>query len=267
MDGSSIPRPQRRPWAYWVISDTWELFKRSLVQLKQVPDQLLGVTLQPVIFIVLFRYVFGGAIHTGGLSYADYLIPGIFVMGATLTSLTSMVSITSDMNDGIIDRFCSLPMIKFTILAGTITSDLVRSTLGLATAILIGLAVGFRPHADVADWVISIGLLLLITYTFSWLAAPFGMMVKSVEAAQQIGFIFFPLTFASGAFVPTQSMPTWLRGFATNQPLSQVIDAVRALLLKQPLGNHLWVSIIWCVGIIAVSVPLASWVFKRKTSQ
>lgn len=265
MENTTIPKVQQHAWLYWFFSDTWEIMKRSLVQIRQVPDQLLGVTLQPIIFIVLFRYVFGGAIHTGHISYVNYLIPGIFIMTAVFTSLTTMVGIAGDMKDGIVDRFRSLPMVRAAILAGTVSADLIRSAIGIVVMILVGLAVGFRPTADFGEWVEAIALLLLVTYTFSWLSAPLGMLAKSVEAAQQFGFFFFPLTFVSGAFVPIQSMPSWLRGFATYQPLSQFIDAVRSLLLGQPVGNHLWVSIAWCVGIIFVSVPIANWLFRHKT--
>jgi ABC transporter DrrB family efflux protein len=265
MENAEIPKVQDRPWLYWAISDSFEIAKRSLIQVVQVPDQLLGVTLQPIIFIVLFRYVFGGAISTGSVSYVNYLIPGIFIMTAVFTSLTTMVGLAADMNNGIVDRFRSLPMVKSAILIGTGSADLVRSSLGIVVMIIAGLAVGFRPHADVGAWIVAILLLLLVTYTFSWLSAPLGMLAKSVQAAQQFGFFFFPLTFISGAFVPVQSMPSWLRGFAINQPLSQFIAAIRSLLLNEPVGNHIWVSLLWCVGIIGFSVPVASWLFRRKT--
>jgi ABC-2 type transport system permease protein len=262
---SIIPRVQQRPRLYWVLSDNWELFKRSVIQIQRTPDSLITwVILQPVLFILLFRYVFGGAINTGGVSYPNYLVPGLIAMNTIFVSTYTTVSIASDMTNGFIDRLRSLPMTTTAIFGGTVLSDSIRSLLGLVAMVLIGLLVGFRPHANLDAWLAATGLILLLQYAFSWLNAVLGLLAKSVESAQQMGMLLFPLTFASSAFVPTTSMPVWLRGFATNQPVSQAVDAVRALMLGQPVGNHVWVTALWSVGIIAVSIPLAGVFFKRK---
>jgi ABC transporter DrrB family efflux protein len=258
-------QPMKRSRLYWVFSDTAQLVKRSLLHIKQDPDQLLGVTLQPIMFIVLFRYVFGGAINTGGISYVNFLMAGIFVQTAAFGSTTTSISIASDLKEGIVDRFRSLPMVKSAVISGHIIADLIRSLLATAVMIVAGLAVGFRPHANVFAWTGAIGLLLLITLSLSWIAAIIGLLGKSVEFVQQVSFIWlFPLTFASSAFVPPTSMPRYLRDFAVNQPITQVVDAVRALLLGLPIGNHLWVSLVWLIGILVVAIPFAAFSFKRR---
>lgn len=258
----------KRPALYWVFSDTWEMLKRSLRHIRQDPEQLIGYTIQPIMFVVLFRYVFGGAINTGGISYVNFLMAGIFIQTAVFGSTTTGVSIATDVKEGIIDRFRSLPMVKSSVLTGHVLGDLVRSLLSTVVMIAAGLAVGFRPSANVLDWVGVIGILLLVTFALSWLSAIIGLIGKSVEFVQQAGFIWlFPLTFASSAFVPPASMPSWLRGFAENQPITQSIDAVRALLLGLPLDNHLTLTIFWFVAILVVAFPLASLFFRIRTSE
>ncbi len=264
---SSIPQAQQRPRFYWVFSDTWELFKRSVIQIRRTPDQLItGVILQPVLLTVVFTTLIGGAITTGEANYINFLLPGILVMNAIHVSTVTLVSIAHDMTGGIIDRFRSLPMEKSAILSGTILSVAVRCLASVATSVLVGLLVGFRPQADFGAWLAVIGLLLLVSYAFSWLLAVFGLLAKSVEGAQQMTGLVWPLYFLSSTFVPVETMPGWLQGFANNQPLTQAIDAIRALLLNQPVGNHVWITVAWCIGILLVSVPLSGLLFRRKFS-
>lgn len=263
----SIPQPRQRPGFYWTFSDTWELFKRSVTQIFRTPAQLVTlVVLQPVLLIVLFRYVFGGAVVTGEASYANFLIPGVFAMNAVLVATIAAVSVASDMSSGIIDRFRSLPMAKSAILGGNILANALRSLAALVAMVLVGLAVGFRPHANVGGWLAAIGLLVLVSYSFSWLMAVLGLVSGSVEGAQQMGALVWPFGFVSSAFVPAQSMPGWLRGFADNQPVTQAIDATRALLLGHPVGNHVQVTVYWCVGIAAAGIVLSGVLFRRKFS-
>jgi ABC-2 type transport system permease protein len=260
-------QPLKRPRIYWVVSDTAQLVRRSLLHIKQDPDQLLGVTIQPIMFIVLFRYVFGGAVHTGGISYVNFLMAGIFVQTTAFASTTTSVSIASDLKEGIVDRFRSLPMVKSAVLSGHVIADLFRSLIATAVMIAAGLVVGFRPHANFLEWLAAIGLLLLTTLSFSWIGAIIGLLGKSIEFVQQVSFVWlFPLTFASSAFVPTSTMPRYLRDFAVNQPITQIVDAVRALLLGLPIGNHGWVSVVWLIGILVVAYPFAGFCFKRRTA-
>lgn len=260
----TIPQPLHRPRVYWALSDTAELFKRSLTQILRTPGQLITlVILQPVLLIILFRYVFGGAVATGESSYANFLIPGVFAMNSILVATITAVSIASDMSSGIVDRFRSLPMVRLSIIGGTVLANAVRTLAALVAMVLIGLAVGFRPEANVGEWAAAVGILLLVSYAFSWLLAVFGLLSGSVEGAQQMGTLIWPFTFVSSAFVPAESMPSWLRGFATNQPVTQAIEATRALLLGQPVGDHAWITVLWCIGIMIVSMALVGMLFRR----
>lgn len=263
---SYIPQAQQRPRIYWVFSDTWELFKRSVIQIGRTPDQLIAAVMQPIFLIILFRYVIGGAVTTGEANYADFLVPGILVTNALNVSAVILVSLANDMNSGMIDRFRSLPMVTSAILGGTVLSVAVRCLLSVIAMVLVGLLVGFRPHADFGAWLAAIGLLLLFSYAFSWLFAVFALMAKSVEGAQQVSGFVWPLFFLSSAFVPVQSMPGLLQGFANNQPLTHAINAIRGLLLSHPVGNHAWITVLWCTGIVLVSVPLTAMLFRRRFS-
>jgi ABC-2 type transport system permease protein len=252
---------------YWLLSDTWELFKRSVTQIRQTPGDLISIViLQPVLLIVLFRYVFGGAVVTGEASYADFLIPGVFAANTALVGTTAAVGVATDMSSGIVDRFRSLPMSQSAIVGGTVLANTVRGLAALIAMVGIGLLVGFRPEAGLGDWLAVIGLLLLVSYAFSWLLALVGLVAGSVEAAWQMSALVWPLAFLSTAFVPAESMPGGLEAFAANQPMSAAIDATRALLLGRPVGDHAWVTVVWCVGITAVAATVAAMVFRRKFS-
>lgn len=262
------PKPEKHSQFYWLLSDSWVLIKRSLTHIFRNLDQLLSIILQPVMFTLLFRYVFGGAIDTGGTTYVNFLMAGILVQTAAFGSMTTSIGVATDLQRGIIDRFKSLPMFSGAVLMGHVTADLVRNFLSSLVMILVGLAIGFRPTASVTEWLIAIGLLMLFSFALSWIAAIVGLLAKSVEAVQWIGFIaIFPLTFASSAFVPTDGMPAALRAFAENQPVTQVIEAMRALLVGTPLGNHAWLSLIWSVGIIVIAIPLTAHMFRKRGQQ
>jgi ABC-2 type transport system permease protein len=252
---------------YWILSDTWELFKRSVTQIRQTPGDLVSIViLQPVLLIVLFRYVFGGAVITGEDSYADFLIPGVVAANTALVGTTAAVGVATDMSSGIVDRFRSLPMSQSAILGGTVLANTVRSMAALIAMVLIGLLVGFRPQADVGGWLAVIGLLLLVSYAFSWLLALVGLVAGSVEAAWQMSALVWPLAFLSTAFVPAESMPAGLEAFAANQPISAAIDATRALLLGQPVGDHAWITVAWCLGITVAAAAAARILFRRRFS-
>jgi ABC-2 type transport system permease protein len=263
----SIARAPRGPHLYWTVSDTWELFKRTVTQIRRTPGDLISfVILQPVLLIVLFRYVFGGAVETDEPSYADFLIPGVIAANSALIGTTAAVGVATDMSTGIVDRFRSLPMSQSAILGGTVLANTVRGMVALIAMVLIGLLVGFSPDAGVGGWLAVIGLLFLLSYAFSWLLALMGLVAGSVEAAWQMSALLWPLTFVSSAFVPTESMPIALEGFAANQPISHAIEAVRALLLGQAVGDHAWVTVVWCVGIAVVSATVAGMLLRRKFS-
>ncbi len=262
---------EKKPKWWLSLNDSLLMIKRSTLHIIRNTDQLLGAFFQPVMFLVLFSTVFGGAISKAlpaGVTYLNFLMAGIIVQTVAFGSTTTAVSVCNDLQKGIIDRFRSLPMSNLAVLNGHVTSDLFRNTISTSVMLLTGLAIGFRSHANPLHWLYIAGILFLFTFAFSWLAAIIGLFAKSVEAVQWLTFVMiFPLTFASTAFVPAEGMNHILRDFAVNQPITQVVEAVRALILGSPIGNHGWLAVVWCVGMLVVALPLASILFRRKTSQ
>ncbi|MDQ3075916.1 MAG: ABC transporter permease [bacterium] len=251
---------------YWFFSDCSVLIVRSMKHIFKNLDQLMSLALQPIMFLLLFRYVFGGAIETEGTTYVNYLVAGILIQMAAFGATTTSLNVATDLKRGIIDRFKSLPMASSTVLIGHVVADLVRNVISSVVMILVGLLVGFRPTASVQEWLMALGMLLLFTLAFSWLSAILGLLAKSVEAVQWMSFMFvFPLTFASSAFVPTTGMPTGLRIFAENQPITHVIEAMRGYMVGTPVGDHAWIASIWFISIILVCVPLSGYLFRRLT--
>ncbi len=249
---------------YWALADGFVLARRNLVQIPRIPELLVFATIQPVMFVLLFRYVFGGAIDVGGESYVNYLMAGIFVQTVAFGGISTGVGLSEDLHKGLVDRFRSLPMARSAVLTGRTIADLVRNFFVVLVMLVVGILVGFRPDADLAGWAGAIGLLLLLSFAFSWIGATVALLMRSTEAVQSAGFIWlFPLTFASSAFVQTDNMPGWLQAFADHQPMTQVIDAVRAFLLDQPVGSHGWQALAWCLGILAVFIPLSVSLYRR----
>jgi ABC-2 type transport system permease protein len=260
--------PERRSDLFWLVSDAGIMAKRSIMHIIRSMDQVLSLILFPVMFMLLNRYVLGGAIDTGDVSYANYLFAGILIQTLAFGANYTTINLAVDMKEGIVDRFRSLPMSSSALIIGHITADLVRNVISGIIMVLVGFAVGFRPNASVVEWLYVIGLALLFTLAISWLSAILGLLVKSLEAAQWTGFVLiFPLTFVSSAFVPTHTMPGAIRTFAENQPMTHAINAIRAWLVGTPLGDAAWLAIIWSVALIAVSVPIASWLFRRHAVQ
>jgi ABC transporter DrrB family efflux protein len=260
-------KPQVRPSLYWTFADAFVLAKRHLVQIPRIPEELIFATIQPVMFVLLFRYVFGGAIAVSGTSYVNYLMAGIFAQTVIFGSTTTGIGLATDLQRGLVDRFRSLPMAKSAVLTGRTISDLIRNTFVVFVMWVVGLLVGFQPQGGPLALIGAVGLLLLTSFAFSWISATIGLLVSSVEAAQSAGFIWlFPLTFASSAFAPTKSMPDWLRAFAEHQPVSLIVNAVRGLLLNQPDATTIWQALAWCLGILVVFIPLAVWAYGRRTT-
>lgn len=261
---------QHKPKWLLKLNDSLLMIKRSSRHIIRNRDQLLGAFFQPIMFLLLFSAVFGGAITNTlppGVSYLNFLMAGIIVQTVAFGSTTTAVAICNDVQKGIVDRFRSLPMSNLAVLNGHVVSDLFRNTISTTVMLLAGLVIGFRSHAGLVSWLEIVGVLALFTFAFSWLAAIVGVFAKSVEAVQWLTFVLiFPLTFASGAFVPPESMPHYLRSFAVNQPITQVVVAVRNLMLGKPVGNHVTLAVLWSVAILVVAMPLASWLFRRKTS-
>lgn len=252
----------------WAISDTWQMVRRNLRHIPRSPELLLDVTVQPVIFVLLFVYIFGGAISTPGMSYVNYLMAGIFAQTLIFACMTSGIGLAYDLQKGLIDRFRSLPMSRSAVVAGRTITDLLRGMLAVTIMFIVGVAVGFRPEGNLFDWTIGIGLLLLFAFAFSWIGVTIGMLVGTPEAVQAALFVFvFPLTFASSAFVPVDTMPSWLQTFAENQPLTKVIDMLRDIFTGQPWHEDALYTLGWSVLLLAIFFPIAISLYKKRTTE
>jgi ABC transporter DrrB family efflux protein len=242
-----------------VISDTLVVAERNLIRLPRAPDLLLAFTVQPIMFVLLFVYVFGGAISTPGFDdYADFLIPGIIVQNIAFGGFVTALGLNEDLKKGLIDRFRSLPMARSAVLAGRTLADVVTNFLSMTVLLVTGLIIGFSFDSTVGEILLGIVLLLLFGYAFSWFFALLGLLVSSPEAANSVGFIaVFPLTFISSAFVPVESMPGALQWFAEINPFTIVVDAIRALWLSAPAGNSVWAAFVWTAAIFVIFAPLA----------
>jgi ABC transporter DrrB family efflux protein len=249
----------------WGLADTLVIARRSLLRVPRQPELLLGFTIQPVMFVLLFRYVFGGAIQTPGVSYVDFLLPGILVQSIAFGGTVTGIGITEDLQKGLTDRFRSLPMARSAVLAGRTVADIVTNWFQLVVMLLVGYLVGFRFSTSVGEVIAGLALVTLVGFAFSWLSAFIAMGVKTVEAAQQASFIWlFPLTFVSSAFVPPETMPEPLKTFATDiNPFTLWVDSLRHLFVGTPIDDQLWLGLIWAVGIVVVFAPLAVWRYKR----
>jgi ABC transporter DrrB family efflux protein len=243
-----------------LVSDTLIIAERNLVRLPRAPDLLLAFTVQPIMFVLLFRYVFGGAIRTGYSNYADFLIPGIIVQNIAFGGFVTALGLNEDLHKGLIDRFRSLPMARAALLAGRTLADVVTNTISMVILLVTGLIVGFSFNTTILDAVAGVALLIVFGYAFSWVFAFLGLLVSSPEAANSVGFIaVFPLTFISSAFVPTQSFPAVLRAFAKVNPFTIVVNATRYL-WEHGHGiaeSNVWLALLWTAVILAVFAPLA----------
>jgi ABC-2 type transport system permease protein len=258
---------ERRPRS-WLspARDTLAVTWRNLIGIRRVPQLMVFTLIQPVIFVLLFTYVFGGAISglPPGLSYVDYLIPGVFVQTAVFGAIITAVGMATDLNTGIIERFRSLPMSSSAVLVGRSLSDLTRNVFVVILMGLVGFLVGFRYSNGFGKFLAGMLLVLAFGYAMSWIFALIGMAVKDPETAQAASFpILAPLVFASSVFVPVDTMPSWLQPFAENQPVSLTASAARQLMLGIPAGHDLFWSLIWIVGIVAVCAPLSVWRYQR----
>ncbi len=247
-----------------LVSDTLVIAERNLVRLTRAPDLLVAFTIQPVMFVLLFVYVFGGAIVTPGYSYEDFLLPGIIVQNIAFGGFVTALGLNEDLHKGLIDRFRSLPMARPAVLAGRTLADVVTNALSVVVLVLTGLLIGFQFDASPLEILAGFGLLLLFGYAFSWVFAFLGMIVSSPEAANSVGFLaVFPLTFISSAFVPVDSMPSALAWFADINPFTIVVNAMRHLWIGAPAGDNVWGAVVWAFVILAIFAPLAVSRYRR----
>lgn len=251
--------------------DTWAITKRNLLRYVRLPQLLFFSSVQPIMFLLLFNYAFGGAINTGvgGHKYIDYLLPGIMTQMILFGAVQTGIGLAEDMSKGIIDRFRSLPMSRAAVMTGRTLSDSIRNIAVSGIMLTVGTILGFRFHGGAAAALAMIGIVLLFGFAFSWFAALTGLSAKDAESAQLGSFLFiFPLVFASSAYVPVASMPGWLQAFARNQPITQVVNAARQLALGfTPPGAEgaITKALIWIFVILIIFVPLSIRSYRRKT--
>jgi ABC transporter DrrB family efflux protein len=252
----------------YAVSDTAVIAKRNLLRIPRQPDLWVSFTIQPIMFVLLFVYVFGGAIQTPGYpDYVDFLMPGIIVQTMAFGGFVTTIGLSDDLRKGLVDRFRSLPMARSAVLAGRTLADVATNIVSLTVMIVVGLLVGFNFSSSPLEVVAGIVLLLLFGYGFSWAFAFVALVAKSAEGAQALGFmLIFPLTFASSAFVPPESMPAAVEAFAKANPFSTIVDATRALFVNGPAGNDVWAAFLWCFGLIAVFATLAVHRYRRSVS-
>jgi ABC-2 type transport system permease protein/oleandomycin transport system permease protein len=247
------------------LRDATAVAGRNLIAYRRVPQLLVFSTIQPVIFVLLFRYVFGGAVKTPpGVDYVDYLMPGIFVQTTVFGAIGAAVGLATDLKSGLLERFRSLPMARSAVLAGRTTADLARNVFVAALMAVVGFAVGFRVHTSALGFLAGMLLVLLFGYVLSWVFATVGLVVGDPETAQAAAFpVMAPLVFASSAFVPVSTMPSWLQPFAEHQPVSVTASAVRALMIGGPTTSYVLQSLAWCAAILVVFVPVAVRRYRR----
>ncbi|MGE0881313.1 MAG: ABC transporter permease [Acidimicrobiia bacterium] len=253
---SEVPH---RPGIGWTLTDALTITWRNLRSMLRTPEVIVFSSIQPIIFVLTFRYVFGGAVRAiPGVRYVDFLMPGVFVQTVVFGAMNTAVGLSQDMQSGIIERFRSLPMSRSAVLAGRTLADLVRNVFVVLLMVAVGYLVGFRVHTGFGAFLGGIGVVLAFSLAFAWVFALIGLNARDAESAQAASFpVLALLVFASAAFVPVDTMPSWLQGYARNQPVSVTVDAVRRLLIGGPTTDAVLKALIWIVAIIVVAVPLA----------
>jgi ABC transporter DrrB family efflux protein len=251
---------------FGAVKDTLAVAWRNLIAYRRVPQLLVFSTIQPVIFVLMFRYVFGGAVHIPGskVPYIDYLMPGVFVQTVVFGAIATAIGLATDMKSGLMERFHSLPMARSAVLAGRTIADLTRNVFVVILMVSVGMLVGFRIHTNVFGLLAGMLLVLLFGFAMSWIFATVGLAVGDPETAQAAAFpVLAPLVFASSAFVSVDTMPGWLQVFAKHQPVTVTASAVRGLVNGGPTATFALQSVVWCVGILLVFGPLAVSRYRR----
>jgi ABC transporter DrrB family efflux protein len=258
---ASRPQPGR---AWMAVADTLDVTGRNLRNVLRTPQALVFALIQPVLFVLLFRYAFGGAIRVPGIPYVDYLVPGIFAQSVAFGALGTAVGLSADVRSGLLERFRTLPMSRLAILAGRTLADLARNLAVVAVMAGVGFAVGFRVHTSALAFLAGLGLVALFGYALSWGFVSLGLRISDPESAQAAGVpVMFLLVFASAAFVPLATMPGWLQAVAAHQPLTALVNAVRALVLGGPTAGHVLTSVAWSCGLLVAFALLALHQYQR----
>ncbi|MEP9364449.1 ABC transporter permease [Nocardioides sp. CN2-186] len=248
------------------VDDTTVLVGRSMRHITRSLDTILSVTIMPIAMMLLFVYVFGGAIDTGTASYVDYLLPGILVLTVVMGVSYTAFRLFTDLKSGILERFQSMPIARSSVLWAHVLTSLVSNAISVAVVVVVALAIGFRSSAGVVAWAGVAAVLVLFTLAVTWIAVIAGLSAKSVDGVGAFSYPLIFLPYISSAFVPTDSMPGPVRAFAEHQPVTPIINTIRDLFAQQPVGGELWVAVAWCVGIAAVAHAAAMATYRRKTA-
>ncbi|MBX3064536.1 MAG: ABC transporter permease [Anaerolineae bacterium] len=248
----------------YFFSDVSVMLGRSMRHIIRSMDTIITVTIMPIMFMLLFVYVFGGAIQTGTDNYVNYLLPGILLIAIASGIAYTAYRLFMDMQRGIFERFHSMPIARSAPLWGHVLTSLVSNAISVIVIILVALLIGFRSSAGVLAWLAVAGILTLFTLALTWIAAIAGLSAKTVDGAGAFSYPLIFLPFISSAFVPTESMPSVVRAFAENQPVTSIVEAIRSLLAGQPVGNDIWVALAWCLGITLVAYIFAMRTYKRQ---
>ena len=252
-------------------TSTWVIAKRGILKFLRTPQLVLLGSIQGALFLLIFRYVFGGAIGVDGVGYVDFLVPGFVATSVLFIRMGAAIGVAEDLEQGLVDRLRSLPIPRSAVLGGRALADTVELVQGLIVTSAVGFAVGFRIHGSVVEALTAFALLVAFGFAIEWLFITLGTLAGNPQAAQGFALLVFPLTFVSSAYVPVETMPTWMQGFAQNQPITYLVDAVRALTLGDTAGRILvhdagWYvlrSLLWAAGIVAVFAPIAIMRFRR----
>ena len=250
----------------WSARDAVTMTQRAVRLSMRNGEAMLTALFLPVMLVLLFVYLFGGAIQTG-IEYVTYVVPGVLVLCAGFGSSMTAVSVSHDMHGGIIDRFRSMDVGGTSFLAGHVAASVLRNVVSTVLVFGVAFLIGFRPEAGLFGWLAAAGVLLMFVLAMTWVSAAVGLLAESPEAAGGFTFFVMFLPYVSSAFVPLDTLPSWLRGVAENQPATPIIESIRSLLLGTPVGNDAWLALIWCTGILLVSVVFSSLLFRRRTTR
>lgn len=274
--GTTTTAPDRRPPAgtqappsalaglRWAVSDAAALTRRNLLTYLRLPQLVIFSTIQPIMFVLIFRYVFGGAIQVPGGNFVNYLMPGIFVQSVAFGAVGTGIGLATDMGTGLVDRFRSLPMARSAVLVGRTAADFTRNVFVVALMVTVGYLVGFRVQTWVVPFLAGLAVLLYFGFALSWVFSLVGLSARNPETAQAMAFpVLFPLVFASSAFVPVATMPGWLQAFAAHQPVSVTVDAARALMIGGPTAGAVLQSLAWSTAVLALFATLAVRRYRR----
>ncbi|QDI90083.1 ABC transporter permease [Salicibibacter halophilus] len=251
---------------FWAVLDGWTMARRSLKHIFRETESLVMAIGLPVAIMIMFVYVFGGAIQTG-TDYVNYVVPGVIITCVGFGSSIIALSVTQDMVGGLFERFRSMPILPSSLMVGHVIGGFVRNAVATTVVFIVALLIGFDPNAELLEWLGVIGILSLFMFSVNWLFVVFGLLVKNVETANAITFPMLFLPYVSSAFVPTETMPSWLHAFAENQPMTPLIETLRGLLLGTPIGHNHWLTMAWFGGLLIVSFIVATILFKRRKKE